>query len=265
MDLLEFVNRKRRERERQIAQFDNIIFDSPIEIERRAYQRNINLRVKPSGVLKVTAGKTISMLKVQNFLKIHRDWILKTQAEFLRVKNQYPQKQFVEGEMFLLFGKEYQLVFVNRPLKKIKLSINNEHLIGEFSFKNKPSQQEFKNALQSFYKKIGRALLTERVEEWSDKMGLHPTQLSFRSQKTRWGSCNSRGHVSLNWRLVAAPLEVLDYVVIHELAHLRYQNHSRIFWQLVKEFSPKYKEHKIWLRQQHFAFDFLAKTSELYL
>ena len=70
--------------------------------------------------------------------------------------------------------------------------------------------------------------------------------------------------MSLNWRLIAAPVECLDYVVIHELSHLKYQNHSKSFWSLVERYSPHWKSHKKWLRDHQYDFDFLAKKSELH-
>lgn len=92
-----------------------------------------------------------------------------------------------------------------------------------------------------------RARIEERLAHWSARMGLAFGRVAIRDQKSRWGSCSSKGNLNFNWRLVFAPLPVLDYVVIHELAHLREMNHSRRFWTLVESFSPDYKDHRRWL------------------
>ena len=106
--------------------------------------------------------------------------------------------------------------------------------------------------------------MSARLIHWAQQMKLAPNKISFRSQKTRWGSCSSRGVITLNWRLIGAPDSVSDYVIIHELAHLKYQDHSKRFWNLVEEFCPDFKADKKWLRENQYSFDFLAKKSELY-
>lgn len=106
----------------------------------------------------------------------------------------------------------------------------------------------YQRALVRFAEGEARLHLAERIRHWSAKMGLYPTGISFRKQKTRWGSCSSNGHISLNWKLIFAPEAVIDYVVIHELAHLRHQNHSPAFWQLVEQYDPEAQRHRRWLR-----------------
>lgn len=93
-----------------------------------------------------------------------------------------------------------------------------------------------------------RVLITARVERWADALGVPYKRIAIRSQRTRWGSCSARGGLNFNWRLAAAPAAVLDYVVIHELCHLRELNHSRDFWAHVKSACPDYKSHRRWLR-----------------
>lgn len=96
-------------------------------------------------------------------------------------------------------------------------------------------------------REAARVRIEERLAHFSERMGLAYGKVSVRDQKTRWGSCSSKGNLNFNWRLVFAPGAVLDYVVVHELAHLRELNHSRRFWKLVERFSPDYREHRRWL------------------
>ncbi len=90
--------------------------------------------------------------------------------------------------------------------------------------------------------------MAERLSIRSREMGLAPSRVSIRDQKTKWGACTSRGTVTLNWRLVMAPPEVLDYVVVHELAHLAELNHSPRFWAIVERHCPDWKRHRDWLK-----------------
>src|SRR3954452_5057906 len=94
-----------------------------------------------------------------------------------------------------------------------------------------------------------RELVAMFVEEEAPRIGVRPSRIQIRDQRSRWGSCSTRGTLSFNWRLVLAPLDVLDYVVVHELCHLRVPNHSRAFWALVEERGPHWREQRAWLRE----------------
>jgi len=91
-------------------------------------------------------------------------------------------------------------------------------------------------------------LIKSRVAYWAARLGLGYSRVFIKEQRSRWGSCSSAGNLNFNWRLAAAPPEVLDYVVIHELCHLREMNHSRRFWALVAQACPDHKVRRRWLR-----------------
>ncbi|WP_156303040.1 M48 family metallopeptidase, partial [Methylogaea oryzae] len=87
------------------------------------------------------------------------------------------------------------------------------------------------------------------VQHHAVRHGLHPRSIAVRDQKTRWGSCGPRGDININWRLILAPPPVLEYVVVHELCHLRHRNHAKPFWDLVEDHLPQYREQRRWLKQ----------------
>jgi predicted metal-dependent hydrolase len=103
-------------------------------------------------------------------------------------------------------------------------------------------------AVERWYRREARARIGEAVGAEAARLGLRPGAVSIRDQRTRWGSCSSRGTLSFSWRLVVAPAAVLDYVVVHELCHLRAPNHSRAFWRLVEAARPGWQEQRRWLR-----------------
>ncbi len=98
-------------------------------------------------------------------------------------------------------------------------------------------------------KKKARLLIEQRVAHYAGIMGIAYGRISMRNQRTRWGSCSSDGNLNFNCRLLYMPLELLDYVVVHELAHRRHMNHSAAFWSEVEKYLPDYKERKARLKQ----------------
>ena len=236
----------------------------PNFIDRRAFQRSIGLRILPSGHVKITAGKTVSHRVILNFLFQSEPWIERGLRECQKFKELYPLKEFREGESFLLRGQEHFLRLWPRAHKRPQFRLFPRRQLILCLPEGGVHRQELLSALRRFYKKLGCEQLRYSLDKYSCQMNLCPKSLSFRSQKTRWGSCSSDGNMSLNWKLIAAPLECLEYVVIHELAHLRHQNHSKDFWRLVEEYCPQRKVHSQWLKKNHYAFDFLAKKSELH-
>jgi len=244
-----------------------------IEIRRVAFKRSIGLTVKPNGQLFVSAPRTASTSTIQKFLFEHREWIEKNLNLVRELHERFPPKEFVEGEEFYFLGRRLRLQFLgdsSSGLKRIRVSVRGDRLSVEIPslyrsrFFARTQHPEIAGVLRAFYKRIGCQLLQERVDFWSQRMDLRPKQLAFRSQKTRWGSCSSRGRVTLNWRLLIAPLETIDYVVVHELAHLRHYNHSSEFWRLVRLHVSQPDQHRLWLREHQYAADFLAVKSELH-
>ena len=103
--------------------------------------------------------------------------------------------------------------------------------------------------LEKKYRDAAKRYIYERVEYYLPLTGGHYSSIRIGDQKTRWGSCSSNGTLSFSWRLMLAPPRVLDYVVIHELCHLTYMNHSTAFWRKVESIDPDYKEHRRWLKE----------------
>ena len=268
--------------------------DYPVSILRRAYQRSIGVTIKPSGLIRVSAGKLTPRRSIWRYLNEVEGWVEKTQDEYKALREKYPKKEYKEGEIFYFLGRPHTLRFQRDESTSLgqELAVVSDHSRRLHPVRPQPpllkrssvikanskrpksfvageslvllNSKDAKKEVRQFYEKEGRHILADRVADYAEEMNLKPKKLSFRAQKTRWGSCGSNGHITLNWKLVVAPLEVVDYVVVHELAHLKYQNHGPKFWQLVEKFSKSYREDKAWLSRHQFEFDFLNKKSELY-
>lgn len=227
---------------KEITQFETYA----VEIWRRHRQRHMNLRVRPDGSLRVTCNKGISRKQIALFIRESEEFIKKCLGDINEKKIRYPSKKFISDESYLYLGERFPLRLVWSWSQKIKIRVYDG--IIEITAPLSSRSLERQEAMHKFLQKEAKIVLKERVENFAQKMKLYPHSLSVRGQKTRWGSCSSQGRINLNWKLMAAPPEVIDYVVVHELAHLQHMNHSLDFWSLVSQFLPAYQEAKRWLR-----------------
>ena len=104
------------------------------------------------------------------------------------------------------------------------------------------------------YRLVAKSLLTNKVIDYSKRMNVVPTAVKINGAKTRWGSCSSINSINFSWRLVMADVDVIDYVVVHELAHTRYHDHSPEFWRFVERMFPEYDAQRRWLKKNSFRF-----------
>lgn len=249
-----------------------LLFDGrDVAIQRKAYRRTISLTLKVNGEIRVIAPRTAPLPKIQAFLIANREWLRTNLRRYEELREKHPPKRFVEGEEFPFFGTMVRLQFRFGDLAKARASVRDGLLVVELPASERERiergprpRADVADAVARLYEAEGRRVLAARAAVLSERMQLRPSALSFRSQKTRWGSCSSRGRVSLNWRLAIAPLEVVDYVIAHELAHLKHYDHSPAFWRLVATQIPDYRERRAWLRAHQYDADFLAKRSELH-
>lgn len=212
-----------------------------IEINKlvRAKRRTIAIIIEKDGSLTVRAPKRAALRDIEQFIHEKAAWILRTR-ERLRSLADLPKKQFIAGERFLFLGNEYELK-LTQP-QRPALKFNNGFTLGN------TAQKRAETLFTRWYKEQALHVFSERVAHYAILHGFQPKQVKVTSAKTRWGSCSSNGTLNFTWRLVMAPMEIIDYVVIHELAHLRIRDHSGKFWKLVESIDPYYKLKRKWLR-----------------
>lgn len=175
-------------------------------------------------------------------LRENAAWVVDKQRGYDKYREQAPDRQFEPGERFPVLGEEYELVVESRQ----KHSLTDDEIRLRQSTVEQSSVEQ---VLESFYRNRAREHFTDRADHFAERMNVEYENLELRNQRTRWGSCSTEGTLSLNWRLIMAPPEVVDYLIIHELAHLSEQHHGREFWQFVGEYDPEYKKHAEWLDQ----------------
>ena len=212
----------------------------------RSRRKTIALVVHPDGRLVVRAPLRTSQKIIDAFVSSKTDWIEKTRQSQHARRKFFPKQIFSEGGKFWYLGQQYPLQVVRdqRPVFQFNLA---------FSIQEKVLPQARKQ-FEKWYRDQARLYLNERVAYFAQLYGFHYQKIRISSARTRWGSCSGRGTLSFTWRLIMAPPEIIDYVVIHELAHTAHHNHSSDFWGLVGSILPDYAQKRKWLKQNGYLF-----------
>ena len=214
----------------------------PVEIDQiiRTKRKTIAIIVRPDGSLLVRAPLRASGRSIQEFVANNTRWIEKTRSRIEAVAPP-PPKQYVPGEEFEYLGKTYPLEIVSDQKKDL--------LLEEGKFKLAASAKDKAAVVfECWYKAQARQILSERVEYYACQNGFQYSKIGITSARTRWGSCSAHGAVNFSWRLIQAPMEAVDYVVVHELVHTVIHNHSKKFWSRVEQTMPDFRERRKWLR-----------------
>ncbi|MHC1785089.1 MAG: M48 family metallopeptidase [Anaerolineaceae bacterium] len=184
----------------------------------------------------------------ERMMREYSDWVLRKVALFEEIRKRQ-QSQNVQSDKILLFhGKPMKVLAdpyqSNGKAEKIRIEANR--IILPVNGHSKAKAALF---LQNHLKEQARLEINSLVMSFSEKMGTPFNRITIRDQRTRWGACSARKSLSFNWRLVMAPPEVTEYVIIHELAHLLEMNHSIRFWKIVEKYCPDYKKRRLWLKK----------------
>lgn len=196
-------------------------------------RRTLALGVKRDASVFVRSPKGLSIERIERFVADKRDWIFRTIEKMKHIYQDVPAP-FVTGKLLKYLGGDYVLDVSQEKCEGVKIS-GDKILVGA------QNGTIAEDSIRYWYVEGAREVLVERVEKYSEIMGLSYTTLKLSNARSRWGSCTSRKNILLSWRLVQFPLEVIDYVVIHELSHLVEMNHSARFWNLVQRYCPEYK------------------------
>lgn len=210
----------------------NIVF----EIERKSKLKNTYINVDTDGVVVKTNDST-TLKDINEMVKNKQKWISKKLELFKRVA---VNKDITTGSRLYYMGKSY---YVNMIKDETAETITIYFIHSKFHITTplKYCDTELHNTIESFYKQKAIDKIIPLTNKWTKIMGLAPEHISFRYSKNRWGSCSSTNRISFNYHLIKLSSSLIEYVVIHELAHILHQNHSKDFWKLVHKHLPDYK------------------------
>ncbi|MDK2821681.1 MAG: hypothetical protein PWP31_1646 [Clostridia bacterium] len=209
-------------------------------------RKTMVIRVTPPGKVTVISPIGIPKELILEKVKNKAPWILKKISELKNEKYLQVKKKYENDEDFLYLGTNYPLqIEINPKIKKTSVDL----YCGKFIIKAPENNVEkFKKAIEVWYRKKALEKINERVEYYSTIIKRNPNKISIRNQKTIWGSCRGN-NLNFNWRIIMAPLRVLNYLVVHEMSHMVHPNHSKDFWNLVSSIIPEYKSCKDWLKE----------------
>lgn len=217
----------------------------------RSNRKTIGISVSLKYGVRVLAPKKISDKQIVQAVNEKAAWILKKLSYFEQIKSEIPELNFIDGEKITLLGKKYTLkvnVSSSITASSVKLSDNSvivnlpENTTGSLS-------DSVRKQLIVWYKEYTKEVVSERVEYFSKIMDVIPSKLVIKDLKSIWGSCTSKNVININWKIIMAPLAVVDYLVVHELTHIKIKNHSKQFWNMAESIYPNCKACSKWLKQ----------------
>lgn len=207
----------------------------------KAPRKTAAIYVLKDGSVEVRCPKNFPDREIDRFVKENADAIERKVKLTLKNKNSKDAFCIRPGDKLLFLGKEY-------PLKTLPtLEIGFDEAC--FYIPDRMPAADIKPTIINIYKKLAVSVLKVKTEDYAEKMGVAPTNVKINSAKSRWGSCSGRNSINFSWRLIMADERCVDYVVVHELAHILEHNHSARFWALVGQYIPDYKQQNKSLRE----------------
>lgn len=205
-------------------------------------RKTLNISVERDRRIIVRAPKYLTVEKIDEIVQSKRQWI----TEKVKHSQKYPQKlenkEFVSGETLMYLGRNYQLIIVDEDIDGIEF--NQRFRISRF---NQPNANEI---FKKWYLNQALKKIEPLAKKYSENLGVHYNQLKISEMKYRWGSCTPSNNIIFNWRIIKAPMYVIEYLVAHELVHLLENNHTSRFWNILSIQVPYYEKAKTWLRRK---------------
>lgn len=220
-----------------------MVFDYSVQRSNRV--RNVSIRIEPSGEVIVVSPPRFPESEIDFFVNKNSEWIENRLSHFKQFEDIRFNKDISKELIFL--GRKYPSFIILSEKAGIEIEYDRAKI-----YTKTGTKKEARAILENFYRtetrKIAENLISKRMK--------NVPKLSIRNQKTRWGSCSRKGNLNFNLKLSIAPLPVFNYVVIHELTHLKHFDHSKAFWNEVEKSCPDYKEHRKWLTKNGFLLNY---------
>lgn len=213
------------------------------EVIRTARRKTADVRVE-DGAVAIVVPQDTTAETIDRVLASKRRWITDKLTRHQQAQPLNP-RQFVSGEAFAYLGRNYRLKVEQGPFAPVVLK--EGRLIATLP-EGRTHPHMVRNALVRWYKRQAQRAIEQRVTRYQEQVGVTPRSISVRTFKSRWGSCTAKGDVAFHWAIMMAPSRMVDYIVIHELCHLKRHDHSPAFWKEVERLVPNYRECRDWMK-----------------
>jgi predicted metal-dependent hydrolase len=217
-----------------------------------AYQKNrksVQLKIISPNHLTITAPTKFPKEGIEKILIEKSKWLVKQIAKLTTAAMNPINKSINHDATVFFLGQPHTLKFISKDANIPRVHLEDNLIFLDLPPLSTKTIDTIPQALlKSWYIDCATKTLSAKTSFWASRIGVQPKRITIKEQKTRWGSCSSLGNINYNWRIIMAPPEAIDYLVIHELCHLRIPNHSQAFWQEVEKFSPQFKKCRTWLR-----------------
>ena len=212
-------------------------------IRSKKRRRTISLQIKEDGKIVILAPYHTPKWEIERFVQGKQSWIVEKISEKEKQVKEV-EKMFLAGERFLYLGEWYPLEIHESHHKEppLKLSLGNFIVC-------KDHIEEARDLFVRWYKREAKEKIVGRINYYSHRLGLLPKGIKITGAKSRWGSCSRDNRLSFSWRIIMASLTVIDYILIHELVHIKEKNHSERFWATLESILPDYRKRRLWLKE----------------
>jgi predicted metal-dependent hydrolase len=211
-----------------------------------AQRRTTDIVIERDGVISVRPPISMTPEQVDETVLSKRLWIYRNLAEWRGLNAARVEREWVNGESFLYLGRNYRLSLVTEQSDPLMLKDGRFCL--PRSVIHAAGMVGAKSAFQAFYSNKGWLRLVSRVAHFARKVGASPGEVQVKDLGYRWASCQKSGDLHFHWKCMMAPVTVIDYIVVHELCHLRHRDHSAAFWNEVDKVLPDWRDRMEWLR-----------------
>lgn len=216
-------------------------------------RKTMSIEVETTGEVTVIAPVGTSTEDIMEKVKSRAGWIVSKQYESKFINDTKIEREAVSGESYMYLGRNYSLdIRVDENIDNISVKLFQGKFVVNTYIKD---EDLIKKAMENWYREKTLAKVKERVSYYSSYFNNEVTTVKVKEQKKRWASCTSKNELLFNWRCVMAPVFVLDYIVVHEMCHMEYKNHSKDFWNRVYAVMPDYEVRKSWLKNNGIKMD----------
>ncbi|MDF2572791.1 MAG: hypothetical protein K0R55_4395 [Sporomusa sp.] len=225
--------------------FNGQIFHYTLRLDKR--RKNIQIRLLPTAIVEIIAPAKLTTNEIEHIFTTKSRWLTGRLKKLSDLAANPVNQRLVSGSQLLYKGEPHTLTVL--PGSKPELVLKPGAVFVKLPAGNPAVNPDTmtEQIIKAWLVDQAGKLFFDKTKQWATAIGVSPARITIKDQKTRWGSCSSLGNINYNWRIIMAPTQVADYLIIHELCHLLVPNHSARFWEQVSRFAPDYPECRKWL------------------